>query len=238
MKAFYWLRSIIFYVIFFVAAAIWVWPLFVASVFSRKGGLLMMRAWCWFMTEVCRWVCGIRFRVQGREHLRSMPAVIFSKHQSAWETLYLPGHLPYVCIVAKKSLFFIPFFGWGMYFSKHIPIDRGATMRALKKVIKHGKDRLGCGFSIMLFPEGTRIPVGKMGKFHKSGAMLAKSTGYPVIPIAHNAGRCWQKNSLIKLPGVVDVVIGAPIETKGKSVDQINTEVFEWMSVTQKKIEA
>jgi len=232
----YWLRSMLFYLVFFVAAAIWVWPLLLVALLSRKGGLLMMRAWCVFMIWVCRMICGIRYRLRGREHLQTCPAIIFSKHQSAWETLFLPGYLPYTCIVAKKSLFFIPFFGWGMYFSKHIPIDRGSTLQALKKVIAHGKDRLARGFSILLFPEGTRVPVGKMGKFHKSGGMLAKSTGYPIIPVAHNAGHCWQKNSLVKKPGLVDVVIGPPIETKGKSVNAINEAVFAWMSEAQKDL--
>ena len=188
-----------------------------------------MKWWNKFMVGVAWVVCGIKYRVRGSEHLAACPAVIFSKHQSAWETLFLPSYLPYTVIVAKQSLFYIPFFGWGMYFSKHIPIDRSKGVSALKKVIKHRKSGLAQGISSMFFPEGTRIPVGKMGKFHKSGAMLARSTGYPVIPIMHNAGTCWRRNSFIKYPGTIDVVIGPPIETKGKSVDEINEAVRVWM---------
>ena len=116
-------------------------------------------------------------------------------------------------------------------------IDRGAAIRALKKVIAHGKDRIARGISIMLFPEGTRIPVGKIGKFHKSGSMLAKSVNRPIIPIAHNAGHCWQRNSLVKKPGLVTVVIGEPIPTADRSVDEVNQAAFSWMEQTMKRLE-
>ena len=74
--------------------------------------------------------------------------------------------------------------------------------------------------------------------FHKSGAMLAKAVGRPVVPIAHNAGQCWRRNSFIKYPGKITVVIGPPIDITGMSVDRINQSASDWICATMASIES
>lgn len=70
---------------------------------------------------------------------------------------------------------------------------------------------------------------GARGKYHIGGAWLATHTETPVVPVAHNAGRYWRKNSILKHPGVIRVVIGAPIQTAGRKPDAVNKEVEDWI---------
>ena len=113
-----------------------------------------------------------------------------------------------------------------------IAIDRSLGVRALKQIVRQGVERLNAGLWVVVFPEGTRIAPGKRQKYHPGGAMLAEKSGYPVIPIAHNAGHLWPRNSFLKWPGTIRMVIGAPIQTQGKKAAQITREVEEWIEST------
>ncbi|MDF2530296.1 MAG: 1-acyl-sn-glycerol-3-phosphate acyltransferase [Gammaproteobacteria bacterium] len=123
----------------------------------------------------------------------------------------------------------VPFFGWGMLITRQIAIDRSQGIKAFKKVITQGKDRLNQGLSIAIFPEGTRVSPGQTPAFYKTGAALAKGCGYPVIPIALNSGHCWPKNGFIKYPGKITVVIGQAIDSKAYSADEINSLCHGWI---------
>jgi 1-acyl-sn-glycerol-3-phosphate acyltransferase len=94
---------------------------------------------------------------------------------------------------------------------------------------EQGKQRLAQGFCVVVFPEGTRIPFGQRGKYKIGGAMLAASSGVPVIPVAHNAGRLWGRNAFSKHPGLITMSIGTPIETKGLKADEINQRAETWI---------
>jgi len=177
-----------------------------------------------------RVITGMRWQLKGWENLPDRPAVVLSKHQSAWETLFLPAYLPReVCFVYKKELNRIPFFGWGLALLRMIPIDRSKGRDAFEQVVRLGQQRLDEGRWPLLFPEGTRIPPGKMGRYKMGGALLATRTGAVVVPIAHNAGECWPKNSFIKRPGLITVSIGPPIETAGLDAEEVNRKVQDWI---------
>ena len=92
-----------------------------------------------------------------------------------------------------------------------------------------GRRRLADGQWVIMFPEGTRIPVGQTGRYKGGGARLAVETGTPVVPIAHNAGECWPKNSFIKKPGMITVSIGKPIAPDGLSAAQLMQKVEDWI---------
>ena len=184
-----------------------------------------------------RVICGVRWRVQGWENLPDGPAIVLSKHQSAWETLFLPSHLPReVCFVYKRELHRVPFFGWGLALLAMIPIDRSKGRDAFEQVVKVGQQRLNEGRWPILFPEGTRIAPGKMGRFKMGGALLATRTQAPVIPIALNAGECWPRNSFIKRPGLITVSIGPPIASAGLTPEELNARVFQWIEGEMKRI--
>jgi len=182
-------------------------------------------------------ICGIKWRVIGQENLIDGPAIVLSKHQSAWETLFLPSYLPReVCFVYKRELNRIPFFGWGLALLNMIPIDRSNGRDAFEQVVKIGQLRLDQGRWPILFPEGTRIAPGKMGRFKMGGALLACRTGVPVIPIALNAGECWPRNAWIKNPGLVTVSIGAPIPSVGLTPEELNAKVYQWIEAEMHRL--
>ncbi|MFA6040688.1 MAG: lysophospholipid acyltransferase family protein [Methylophilus sp.] len=180
--------------------------------------------------------CNLSYEVQGKENIPDHPSVILSKHQSAWETIALQTIFPPQVWVMKRVLLLIPFLGWAFMALAAIPIDRSAGREALKKLVAHGKDRLARGLWVVIFPEGTRIAPGERAKYHIGGAWLATHTQSTVVPVAHNAGRYWRKNAFIKQPGVIQVVIGKPIETQGLKTDQVNQMVEAWIEAEMLKL--
>jgi 1-acyl-sn-glycerol-3-phosphate acyltransferase len=174
-------------------------------------------------------ICGIRMEVRGRENIPQQACVVLSKHQSAWETLALQLVLPAHAWVAKRELLWIPFFGWLLALSSPISLDRSKGKAAIKQLLQKGKEKLQQGFSIVLFPEGTRIPYGQRGKYKIGGAMLASHAGVPVLPVAHNAGKFWGRNAFIKKPGTIVMVIGPVIDTTGLKAEEINARTEAWI---------
>ena len=188
-----------------------------------------------FMTKV---TCGLIYQVSGLENItQDHNAIILCKHQSAWETIFLMAILPPSSILLKKSLLWIPFWGWAMATLKPIAIDRSSPKQALSQLLKQGAKRLQEGYWIVMFPEGTRMAPGEQGKFSASGSLLAQRTGYPIVPIAHNAGEFWPRNSFVKYPGVIQVKIGSVITVEDRKSKDINTEAEAWINNTMREIE-
>lgn len=181
--------------------------------------------------------CGVKWRVEGEHNLPDGPAIVLAKHQSAWETLFLPSHLPReVCFVYKRELHRIPFFGWGLALLRMIPIDRARGKEAFEQVVQVGQQRLDEGRWPILFPEGTRIAPGKMGRFKMGGALLATRTGTPIIPIALNAGEVWPRHAFTKKPGVITVRIGEPIDPQGLTPEALNDKVYAWIDAQMREL--
>lgn len=174
-------------------------------------------------------VCGLRYRILGAENIPDTPSIVLSKHQSAWETLAFQKIFPPQVWVLKKELLRIPFFGWGLAMTSPIAIDRSAGRSALDQVVEQGRNRLEQGFWVVIFPEGTRIPIGQKGKYRIGGAWLATHTGVPVVPVAHNAGEFWARNAFIKKPGTITVSIGKPINPSGMEPNALNAQVENWI---------
>jgi 1-acyl-sn-glycerol-3-phosphate acyltransferase len=195
--------------------------------------------WGRFMIWLARVLCGIRYEVEGREHLpASGGVIIMAKHQSTWETFAFSHIFPVPLVfVLKRELMMLPFFGWGLALLEPIAIDRGAGRRAVEQVIKQGRERLQAGRWVAIFPEGTRVPRGKRRKYGIGASVLAAETGYPVIPVAHNAGTCWPRRSVRLYPGVIRVAIGPLIESKGKTPEAIRDEVETWIETRMMALE-
>ncbi len=197
---------------------------------------VIIRAWYTVFLGLCSTVLGLRYRIIGRENIPAEPAVILSKHQSAWETVSLQAIFPPVVFVMKKSLLMIPFLGWGLAAAGMISIDRSSGRDAMRQVIQQGRERLKAGFSVAIFPEGTRIAPGETRRFKPGGAQLAVSTGALAVPVAHNAGEFWAKNAFVKKPGTITVSIGPAIDPKGKTADEITAEVERWIAGEMQRI--
>lgn len=176
-----------------------------------------------------RITCNITYQIKGAEHIPKIPCVILAKHQSAWETLAFQLIFPAQVYVMKRELLWIPFFGWGLAMTSPIAINRSAGREALKQLVSLGKQRLAAGLWVVVFPEGTRIAPHQHGKFHIGGAWLAAGAKATVLPVAHNAGLFWAKNSFIKKPGVITVSIGEAFSTDTLKADQVNTQAETWI---------
>lgn len=196
----------------------------------------IISGWAHIMLYLLRVICGIHYRVLGIENIPKKPSIVLSKHQSAWETLAFQQIFPPQVWVLKKELLRIPFFGWGLSMTSPIAINRGSARASLKQILKQGKDRLKKGLWIVIFPEGTRIVPGKKGKYGIGGAWLATHTSVSVVPVAHNAGEFWGKNSFIKKPGIITVSIGAPIDPTGMEASELNAKVEAWIELEVARI--
>ncbi len=193
--------------------------------------------WIRLLFWVLENVCGLTYEVEGLENLpKDQTFIVLSKHQSAWETIALRLFLPPQTALLKKSLTYIPFGGWALATLKPIAIDRQNKRESLKALIQQGTARLEEGLVVVIFPEGTRAAPGEDKKFSAGGAMLAHHSGYPVIPLAHNAGEFWPRNSFLKFPGVIKVKIGPAIEVQGKKAKEINAEAEAWIAQAMKQI--
>jgi 1-acyl-sn-glycerol-3-phosphate acyltransferase len=196
----------------------------------------IVSGWAFLTMWWLKLTCGVRFKVEGAENIPKTPSIILAKHQSAWETIALQTIFPPQIWVMKRELLLIPFLGWAFIALAAIPINRSAGRAALKQLVEHGKDRLNRGLWVVIFPEGTRIAPGEIGKYHIGGAWLAAHTGTQVVPVAHNAGLFWPKTSFIKKPGTIQVVIGKPIQTAGLKPDDINAQVEDWIEHTMQTL--
>ena len=209
--------------VLFALLALAVWPF---SLFVRYR---VITGWNRLVVWLACWVCGIRYQIVGMENLPKVPVIVMAKHQSAWETIALPILLPPMAIVLKRELLRIPFFGWGMAMLSPIAIDRGDGRAALKQIAEQGRQRLAAGLGVLIFPEGTRIATGEVGKYGIGGAWLATHAASLVVPVAHNAGVLWPKNALLKRPGLITVSIGPAIDPTGMKPDALNQRVQAWI---------
>lgn len=181
-----------------------------------------------------RWICGLGIRTHGLDRLLAAAnCIVLCKHQSAWETIALRALLPpRQTWVLKRELLSIPVFGWALAPFRPIAIERKAGRKAMRQLLEEGEHWLRAGQWIIIFPEGTRVAPGQRGRYGQGGAMLASKSGYPVLPIAHNAGAFWRRRSLKKFPGVVDLVVGEHIEPADRSVGEITRLAEQWIEGT------
>jgi 1-acyl-sn-glycerol-3-phosphate acyltransferase len=196
----------------------------------------IISGWSRAVIHLARIILGIRWRVEGREHLPQRPAVIISKHQSAWETMAFQLIFPPQVLVLKRELLWIPFFGWGLALMSPIAIDRSRGFAALKAMARRGRERLRQGFWVVVFPEGTRVAPGERRAYHLGGAWLAAASDAPVVPVAHNAGLFWPRNAFLKRPGTVTVRIGPMIDSGGRDPKTLNALAETWIEEQQKDL--
>jgi 1-acyl-sn-glycerol-3-phosphate acyltransferase len=196
----------------------------------------VISGWSRLVVYLSKIILGIDWRVEGAEHLPAQPAVILSKHQSAWETMAFQLIFPPQVHVLKRELLWIPFFGWGLALMSPIAIDRSRGVAALRAIARKGQVRLGQGFWVIVFPEGTRVRPGERRPYQLGGAWLAAASGVPVVPVAHNAGLFWPRNAFLKRPGTVTVRIGPAIESKDRDPKAVNELAEKWIEEQQKAL--
>lgn len=194
-----------------------------------RGRFALARAYAHSVLVVLRWICGLDYRVEGRENLPAGNHIALIKHASSWETVAQMVLLPPQVWVLKRELMWLPVIGWGLLLLRSIAVNRGAGGSAVKSVLEQGRARLAEGKWVVIFPEGTRMPPGETRRYGVSGALLAAETGRLIVPVAHDAGYFWPRRGLIKKPGTIRVVIGPPIVAAGRDPRDVNAEAQDWI---------
>ncbi len=185
--------------------------------FSRINSAIM-RIW----SRILLWAGGVKVQVEGKENVRPGESyIVVANHQSHMDIPVAVVALPFpVRIVSKKELFKIPVFGWGMRAAGIIEIDRFNRKQAIETLKRTGEIARRHHLSILVFPEGTRSPDGKIHSFKKGPFVMAINTGIPVLPISISGTRnILPKKKLRIRSGRVKVKIHSPIPTADLQMD-------------------
>ncbi len=223
------LRSLLFNAILFISVAIYALLVLPTAVLPYRLRYRIITQWARMQGFLLKKLCRLDYRVEGQEHLPAGAAIVMSKHQSAWETIMFQQIFPPQTWVLKHELIWAPLFGWALALMRPIAIDRGAGRQAIEQVIEQGRERLQSGIWVVVFPEGTRVPPGVRKRYGIGGAVLAAATGYPIVPVAHNAGSFWLRRGFLKRPGTIRVVIGPTIDPRGQKAEEIIKQVEGWI---------
>lgn len=231
-----WIGSILFTLFLFVSVPFYGAVALLTAPLPRRYTYGVALAWVDSVLYLLRVLCRLDYVVEGREHLPKRSSVVLVKHSSAWETLAQLRIFPPQTWVLKRELVWVPVFGWVVSRLKPIAIDRRGGGVAVQQVLEQGHSRLAEGLWVVIFPEGTRMPVGVTRRYGMSGALLAAAEGLPVVPVAHNAGYFWPRRGWLKKPGTIRVVIGPPIETRGVEPRAVNERAQQWIETTLAKL--
>lgn len=231
------IRNIIYWLVLCVVTPFFFLLLVLALPLPRRRRHVIGLVWTKLLLWVLEHIVGLSYQLIGAEHIPTQPSVICAKHQSGWETLALQKIFPPQVYVAKRELVWIPIFGWGLLAMNAIIINRKNKFRANQQIMVQGKERFRHGFWISVFPEGTRIKPGKRGKYKAGAIRLAQVLGAPVVPVAHNAGEFWPRNSFLKYPGVITVVVGPALyPSPDDTPEGMMAKVEEWIEAQQQRI--
>mgnify|MGYP006270848607 CR=1 FL=1 len=204
--------------------------LFVLIAQPVRGWLLLLHPWAWGTLRIV----GINVDLKGREHLQG-PAVFACNHQSLLDVILIPGLAPpKVRFVAKKELVKIPFWGWMLATAGGVLVDRKNSRNAIEAVRK-GVRSLPPGWSVAVFPEGTRSFSGELQPFKKGVVHIAKSAGLPVVPLGlDGAQEILPKGYRLPRPGTLYVTVGEPIDTTKWSAEAVEEPLQEvWEAVSE-----
>jgi len=223
------LRTALFYVgIILVTLVMAVFFFLLFPILPQRIRDLYASSWCGFILFWLKVCCGVKCQLSGIENIPDKPVVIVSNHQSAWETLFLYRYLFPLSPILKKELFAIPVFGWALRLQKPIAIDRSKRREAGKSLLLQGTARLSDGYSVVVFPEGTRSKPNTVKRFSRGGAKLAIAADADILPVVHNAGHCWPPHQLTKYPGTVSVVIGKTVSCQDLSATELTEQLENW----------
>jgi 1-acyl-sn-glycerol-3-phosphate acyltransferase len=206
------LRSILFQIAFYVIlASILLVTLPFYFLLPHRGAIAVVKFWTAATMWALRVFTGTRFEVRGIEKLPKGGALLAPKHQSAFETMALFPLLTDPTFVMKRQLMLIPLFGWYTWKAGMIAVDRAGGSKALRKLAADSKAAVAEGRQVILFPEGTRRPVGAEPDYKFGIIHLYRELKVPVYPIALNAGLYWPRNDFRRYPGTILVEVLDPI---------------------------
>ena len=208
-----YLRSLLFNIGFYLSLLVHIVIALPTFLLPRRVLFAVAKSWIASTHWMLRVFCNIGIEFRGTHHLPNGPLLIAAKHQSAWETI---GFLPLLrqpMYILKRELTWIPFFGWFLLKAKMIPVDRTAGGRALVKMAAIARRRIrdGEGRQLIIFPEGTRRPVGAEPRYKSGVALIYADCGVPCVPVALNSGLFWPRRTFLRYPGTLIAEFLEPI---------------------------
>jgi 1-acyl-sn-glycerol-3-phosphate acyltransferase len=206
------LRSALFNVWFFGISALITIPGTLIALVAPNRMLALAGVWARLVLFGLSRICGIKVMLIGAENLTAAgPILIASAHQSAFDTLVWLTLVPRACYVLKKELTRIPLFGWLIPRTRMIVVDRSAGAAAIRHLLREADRAVRETRQIVIFPEGTRAPLGVRLPLQPGIAALAARTKLPVIPVATDSGRIWSRRAFRKYPGTIRIVVHRPL---------------------------
>ena len=201
-------RSLIYAALFYAATVLWVVIGAPISLIGHRQTLAVVLSWVEMHHWLVRHVLGIRVRVDGE--VPAGPLLIAVKHQSMFETLEMLRITRLPIIVMKKELDAIPLFGLLTRRYGVIPVERSAGAKALRALVEGGREAVAAGRPVIIYPEGTRVPVGEAPPLKSGFAALYRALGLPVVPVALDSGRVWGRG-FVHRDGIVTFKVGETI---------------------------
>lgn len=195
---------------------------------------MISKRWGAIFTDLARAICNVEYEVIGKENLLNSTMILASNHQSMWETCAFQKILPLHSWILKKQLQYIPIFGWALYTLSPIAINRSQGQSALEQIFKQLPQKIVEGFSILVFPEGTRIDPYHKKQFKTGATKIAEKFNLPIIPIAHNAGFIMPKKKPWIYPGKVTIIIAKPFYINSNKSIEDNT--IELQQIIEKEL--
>jgi len=230
------LRSAVYWVLLLVNTLVLAIPALLGTLISFEAAYWVCNIWIRVNVLGLKLICGVDWQVDGEEHIPEQPCLVVSKHQSTWETFYLAFRLRHVLFVAKRSLSWIPIFGWMIKLLGFILIDRKAGRSAIAQMTEQSVAQTRKKRWVVVFPEGTRKAVGAAPDYRIGGMKVSAEGQIPMLPVAVNSGEFWPRLGFIKWPGTVTVSFGPVIHPGNKTPDELRTEVQTWIETRMAEI--
>lgn len=202
------LRTLLFRIVFYALSVVVVGTVPISALFGQRAVIRHSSFWSRMQAPLARLFLGIRVREQGSRP--GYPVLYAAKHQAMFETLELQYRLDAPAMAIKEELSRIPVWGWATRQYGALIVDREGSATALRKMMREARAAVANGRSILIFPEGTRVPPGERPPLKPGFAGLYRMLGLPVVPIALDTGVLMPKAGS-KRPGVVTILYGDPI---------------------------
>jgi 1-acyl-sn-glycerol-3-phosphate acyltransferase len=208
---FIFLRSLIYNVLFYLLLAFWIIVAIPTFVMPRAAIMSIARAWARSSIWLLRVTCNVKVEYRGLEKIQKGPLIVASKHQSMWETFALLQFFDQPLFILKRELRWIPFFGWYLIKANMIGVDRSAGGRSLLQMARRAGEAVRRGRQLIIFPEGTRTPVGAPPNYKTGIAQIYVDCGVNCLPVALNSGLFWPRRTFMRYPGTLVVEFLDPL---------------------------
>jgi 1-acyl-sn-glycerol-3-phosphate acyltransferase len=219
------LRSLIYNVLFYLLLVCWLLAIVPTFLMPRTAIMRVAQLWSRQNTWLLRVVCNVKVEYRGLEKIPTGPLLVASKHQSMWETFALLQCFDQPLYILKRELTRIPFFGWYLIKAGMIAVDRRAGGRALLKMVRQASEEVRHGGrQLIIFPEGTRRPVGAPPQYKPGVAQLYASCRVDCVPVALNSGLFWPRRTFMRYPGTLVVEFLDPVPP-GLARDEFLTRI-------------